>query len=251
MRKIILDYLHYLEIGSYEDLIKLFAPNAIVHSPLYGDKNATNFYQKLFADTQQSKIKLINILENHENKTAAAQFQYDWTLSNGVEAPFEVVDMFQFNETHQITSLKIIYDTWSTRNKLNIWPNGTHVAQVRVARPTQKLNEILRFYVEGLGLSITDSFKDHDGYDGVMLGLPEHQYHLEFTQHRDIAPCTAPTRDNLLVFYFENHAEITQLKQSLESLGYSPVAPENQYWADKSITFEDPEGWRVVLCQLL
>jgi hypothetical protein len=83
-----------------------------------------------------------------------------------------------------------------------------------------------------------------------MLGLPEHQYHLEFTQHPDIAPCEAPTRDNLLVFYFKNHAEITQLKQSLESLGYSTVAPENQYWADKSITFEDPEGWRVVLCQM-
>ncbi len=118
MRKIILHYLHYLEIGDYNHLMQLFAPDAIVHSPLYGDKNAADFYKELFSDTQQSKIKLINILENNENKTAAAHFQYDWTLANGVTAPFEVVDMFQFNEAaNQIISLKIIYDTWHTRSQ--------------------------------------------------------------------------------------------------------------------------------------
>jgi hypothetical protein len=32
------------------------------------------------------------------------------------------------------------------------------------------------------------------------------------------------------------------------ALGYSPVEPENPYWSGKSVTFEDPDGWRVVLC---
>ncbi|WP_425293855.1 hypothetical protein [Microvirga pakistanensis] len=25
--------------------------------------------------------------------------------------------------------------------------------------------------------------------------------------------------------------------------------PENPYWLGQSVTFEDPDGWRVVLCQ--
>jgi len=31
-------------------------------------------------------------------------------------------------------------------------------------------------------------------------------------------------------------------------MGYSPVDPQNQYWRGKSVTFEDPDRWRVVLC---
>ena len=34
----------------------------------------------------------------------------------------------------------------------------------------------------------------------------------------------------------------------MSSLGYSPVPPENPYWTDrKALTYEDPDGWRVVI----
>ena len=33
----------------------------------------------------------------------------------------------------------------------------------------------------------------------------------------------------------------------LQQRGYDPVPPENLYWAEKGVTFEDPDGWRVVL----
>jgi hypothetical protein len=29
--------------------------------------------------------------------------------------------------------------------------------------------------------------------------------------------------------------------------GHEPVEPENPYWAKNRLTFEDPDGWRVVL----
>lgn len=41
---------------------------------------------------------------------------------------------------------------------------------LRVARPTDHLNEILRFYRDGLGLDVLYEFTDHEGFDGVMLG---------------------------------------------------------------------------------
>ena len=51
----------------------------------------------------------------------------------------------------------------------------------RVARPTDKLAEIREFYVTALGLSELGSFSDHEGYDGVMIGVAGKEYHFEFT----------------------------------------------------------------------
>ena len=121
------------------------------------------------------------------------------------------------------------------------------IKQVRVARPTNQLGRVVQFYTDGLGLDIIGSFKNHAGYDGVMVGLPGREYHLEFTQHVNGSPCPAPTKDNLLVFYLDDKTALAETAARLHALGYPPVPPENPYWQDKGLTFEDPDGWRVVL----
>jgi len=45
--------------------------------------------------------------------------------------------------------------------------------QFRIARPTNRLSEIVEFYTKGLGMEIIGSFSGHAGYDGVMLGMPD------------------------------------------------------------------------------
>jgi hypothetical protein len=55
-------------------------------------------------------------------------------------------------------------------------------AQLRVARPSDDLNAVVRFYRDGLGFEVLYEFRDHDGFDGVMLGRRGTAYHLEFTQ---------------------------------------------------------------------
>lgn len=126
------------------------------------------------------------------------------------------------------------------------FPNFT-AAQVRIARPTDKYDEVLQFYEDGLGLNRLTDFEGHSGYSGVILGLPDASYHLEFTKHVDGSPCPAPTKDNLLVFYIPKHAEILAIKNKLELMGYPEVEPENGYWEEKGVTIEDPDGWRIVL----
>ncbi|TKD69231.1 VOC family protein [Pseudalkalibacillus hwajinpoensis] len=125
--------------------------------------------------------------------------------------------------------------------------NEFSAAQVRIARPTEKLDKVVEFYEEGLGLKKITEFSGHKGYKGVILGLPNTDYHLEFTSHDNGSPCPAPSLDNLLVFYISNKEEINNLAQRLNRLGYKEVEPENEYWKEKGVTVEDPDGWRIVL----
>src|SRR5215217_5940443 len=105
----------------------------------------------------------------------------------------------------------------------NQWPIEMPVVQVRMARPTDRLDEVVRFYTEGLCLKQIGSFEGHAGYSGVMLGLPGRDFHLEFTEHEKGSPCPAPTRDNLLVFYIPDSRAIDQLARRLARLGHLPV----------------------------
>ncbi len=128
------------------------------------------------------------------------------------------------------------------------WPAKLPVRYVRIARPTDQLDEVVRFYHDGLGLPELDRFAGHAGYRGVVLGLPGTQYHLEFTQHDDGSPGPAPSRDNLLVLYFDDPAQMEQVATRLAALGHRPVEAENPYWTENgAITVEDPDHWQVVL----
>ncbi|SHE47435.1 VOC family protein [Streptoalloteichus hindustanus] len=136
----------------------------------------------------------------------------------------------------------------ATRPATAEWPAALPAVQVRVARPTDRLDEVVHFYRDGLGLPELFRFEEHAGYSGVMLGLPGAAYHLEFTSHVDGSPCPAPTADNLLVLYFAGPADRDAVAERLAALGHGPVEPENPYWATRgAVTVEDPDGWRVVL----
>jgi catechol 2,3-dioxygenase-like lactoylglutathione lyase family enzyme len=130
----------------------------------------------------------------------------------------------------------------------NGWPEGMPVAQVRVARPTDRLEEVVNFYHDIIGLPIIASFTGHAGYDGVMIGLPSREFHLEFTRHEHGSLGDAPSKDNLLVLYIPDHESIERLGTRLTENGHAPVASENPYWDERgAITVEDPDGWRLVL----
>ena len=118
---------------------------------------------------------------------------------------------------------------------------------MRVARPTDRLRDVVRFYVEGLGLDELGSFEDHDGFDGVMVGAPGAPYHLEFTHQRGHVVGGAPTKDSLLVFYFPDSGQWQAAVDRMVAAGYAPVPSFNPYWDRSGCTFEDPDGYRVVL----
>jgi catechol 2,3-dioxygenase-like lactoylglutathione lyase family enzyme len=115
--------------------------------------------------------------------------------------------------------------------------------QLRVARHTERLDEVTRFYRDGIGLAEVGGFHDHDGYEGVFLAMPGTGSHLEFTAGGAHAP-PAPHPESLLVFYLGDHAAAEAVTARL---GVEPVPPANPYWAERGVTLEDPDGFRVVL----
>jgi catechol 2,3-dioxygenase-like lactoylglutathione lyase family enzyme len=124
---------------------------------------------------------------------------------------------------------------------------GLAQAHLRVARPTDHLTDVVQFYRDGLGFEVLYEFNGHDGFDGIMLGHKGAAYHLEFTHKHGHKAGKAPTEDNLLVFYLPDEGEWRQAVQRLEAYGYKPVRAFNPYWDRQGKTFEDPDGYRVVL----
>jgi len=120
-------------------------------------------------------------------------------------------------------------------------------AHLRVARPTDDLAAVVRFYRDGLGFEVLSEFRGHDGFDGVMLGRKAAAYHLEFTHKSGHAAGRAPTADNLLVFYLPDEAAWVAAVSRMRAAGYEPVPAFNPYWDRAGRTFEDPDGYRVVL----
>lgn len=118
--------------------------------------------------------------------------------------------------------------------------------KLRVARPTDRLEDAVRFYRDGLGFEVIASFDDHDGFDGRMLGHPGAPWHLEFTHHPAHKAGRAPTQDNLLVFYLPDHEAWKAAVERMLINGFTPVSSFNPYWDRRGVTFEDPDGYRVV-----
>jgi len=111
---------------------------------------------------------------------------------------------------------------------------GTQPAmQLRVARHTERLQEVVRFYRDGIGLTQIGGFRGHDGYDGVFLAVPGTTAHLELTAGGGHG-APAPHPESLLVFYLGDEATV----QAAARLGVDLVRPANPYWAEHGLTFQ-------------
>jgi len=118
---------------------------------------------------------------------------------------------------------------------------------LRIARPVRELSTSARMYCRGLGLSVLERFEDHDGFDGVMLGVPGADHHFEFTSRRAHPVAPTPTAEDLLVFYVPEAQAWQEGCAAMLAAGFRRVPSLNPYWDLRGWTFEDGDGYRVVL----
>ena len=104
-------------------------------------------------------------------------------------------------------------------------------------------------YCRGLGLRVVGTFENQEGFDGVMLGIEGSNYHFEFTHCRTRPVAPAPTPEDLVVLYIPTEAEWKVRCANMLAAGFKQVASFNPYWEIRGRTYEDPDGYRVVLQQ--
>lgn len=103
----------------------------------------------------------------------------------------------------------------------------------RIVRPTDNPDALLPFYRDGLGLTVLDSFQDHDGFDAIIMGRENVPYHFAFTRTDKHQAGKAPTKENLLVFYLPDHAEWENAVERMKATGFVSVSAFNPFWDKK------------------
>lgn len=136
----------------------------------------------------------------------------------------------------------------SVHRAIGAWE--THPPVLRVARPTRFLLATAGFYTRALGLEVLERFTDHDGFDGVVLGRAGWPYHLELTHRTEHSVTPRPTAEDLLVLYLPDRVEWERAIRRIRDTGAHPVSSRNPFWSRYGVTFEDPDGYRIVIANI-
>ena len=119
----------------------------------------------------------------------------------------------------------------------------------RIARHTNNLNQLKSFYIDVLGFEVLGSFENHDNYNGIFIGKPQFDWHLEFTQSNEIVEFNY-NEDDILVFYPEKISEYNQLLENIQKQNISIIKAKNPYWNENGKMILDPDGYRVIISNL-
>ena len=118
--------------------------------------------------------------------------------------------------------------------------------QVRVERPARNFEAVVSFYRDVVGLPVLASFEDHDGYSGVVFGLPDASRQLELVFHEGQLP--TPTSEDQLVLYLGSAERVTSEAARIRAAGCEPTVAANPYWARTgAVCFLDPDGYLLVV----
>lgn len=115
----------------------------------------------------------------------------------------------------------------------------------RYARHTNNLKALETFYTEIVGLEKLGGFENHSSYDGIFLGDPTENWHLEFTSSTE-EPIHQFDEDDALVFYLDHLEDFENLQQRLKRYSIELLIPKNPYWRENGIQISDPDGVNII-----
>lgn len=119
----------------------------------------------------------------------------------------------------------------------------------RVARHTNDLDKIKTFYTTVLSFEVLGSFENHDSYDGLFLGKPNLDWHLEFTTSNETVDFNY-NEDDILVFYPVTKDEFDSLIQNIQKQNITFIKAKNPYWNENGKMILDPDGYQIVISNI-
>ena len=111
-------YFELLTAARTGEIVALFEKDAVVSSPFLGNVNAPDFFEKLGSASQASVLTVFDVLLGEDQSSAAAYFEYDWTLRSGEQIVFQGIDYFRFSSNGLFSSMAIFYDTHPLREEV-------------------------------------------------------------------------------------------------------------------------------------
>ena len=119
----------------------------------------------------------------------------------------------------------------------------------RFARHTNNIEKIKSFYIDILGLELIGNFENHNEYDGIFIGKPNENWHLEFTKSKEDVTFNFGDED-ILVFYPNTKLEFDQIQDKLKAHKINFIEAKNPYWNENGKMILDPDGYRIVVSNL-
>ena len=121
--------------------------------------------------------------------------------------------------------------------------------KLRFARHTNNLEKIKSFYINILGFEILGSFENHNNYDGIFIGKPKLDWHLEFTKSNETVNFNFSEED-YLVFYSENKLEYNRILEKISKNNIEFITSKNPYWNENGKMILDPDGFGIIISNL-
>jgi hypothetical protein len=243
--------------GDPDAVVALFSNNAAYHetpfdAPLVGTERIHQYWANGARDSQRSVMFKSTPLFMDVDTGCAWWKATFFRVPSDLFVELDGILSARFDETRRCVEFR---EWWHRRESYPARESpipkdaltALRRAHLRIARPTDDFAPVVQFYRDGLGFEVLSEFKDHDGFDGVMLGHKKAAYHLEFTRKQGHKAGKSPSEEHLLVFYLPDATEWNQAIARLERLGYKPVRAFNSYWDRMGKTFADPDEYRVVL----
>ncbi|RZF63507.1 nuclear transport factor 2 family protein [Sphingomonas populi] len=109
-------YLMAMEAGDLTRVLACFAADGVVVSPVYGTVAVKNFYERLFADTIRTEIRIRDLYraEGDPGKVVA-HFDYIWERRGAPRMDTRLIDFFEFDASgEKIVRFRIVMDQLAT-----------------------------------------------------------------------------------------------------------------------------------------
>lgn len=119
----------------------------------------------------------------------------------------------------------------------------------RFARHTNNLDKIKSFYINILGFDLLGAFENHNNYDGVFIGKPNLDWHLEFTKSNEKVNFNFREED-YLVFYPENKSVYESILEKISENKIKIIKSKNPFWNENGKLILDPDGFGFIISDL-
>jgi ketosteroid isomerase-like protein len=102
-------YLAAMEKADLDGALDCFADDGTATSPTYGEMPVRAFYEKLFADTVEVKLRVRSIYAATDSPGRwMAHFDYHWRRREAPDVDTELVDLFEISHG-RIDRLRVIF----------------------------------------------------------------------------------------------------------------------------------------------